>query len=167
MQPESSSARSFYARHGEPTTLELHPTRTFYSRPGDHGLDSDSPESHSARAFYGRSRDPESTEHWQPGQTFTPSVSLATDALREMKSSFHSMISTMQAGISAEIERMQEAMADLSKCVENVESQLTASSTVTGSGSEVETPGSKRNRRSSVELQVRFCVLYIIMIITL
>lgn len=106
------------------------------------------------RRFYGsRMQDEDS---WQPGETL-PMVGSALEQMDELKSSFHSMISTMQATITAELVNLKDIVTRLDERVAEVEGHVTASS----SSSLASTPSSssddlsgKRKRRTPVHVQV-------------
>ena len=79
------------------------------------------------------------------------------DVIGELKRSIHTMISNMQMNISAEFRSLQESVSSLTKCVLDVEFQLSSSrtpSSTTSSGSELESSGNRRKCRIPIELQV-------------
>ena len=108
----------------------------------------------SPRGFYGRAIDESTNGQWQPGEVIVPAP-VQEDAIDELKRSMHSMISDMQASLSAEFRCVQDSLCALSERVEEVETQLvTASQTPSSSGSEFESPVGRRKRRIPLELQV-------------
>ena len=151
----------------DPVSLQ---PRNFYRRNdgGNTGIHSDSSQTQlygqSANVtqtpdFYGHT-DVSNDSHWQPGETLPIQCN---DVVEDLKKSFHSMISTMQAGISVQFENIQESIKTLNDRVDSVESQVhigTSPHTPTSlptcsSGSELEASGGKNShRRISLEMQV-------------
>lgn len=114
--------------------------------------------SHGTRGFYRRSEQQDELDHWQPGEVIPPPAQ--DDVIGELKRSMHTMISNMQANISAEFRSLQESVSSLTDRVLDVETQLSSSSSMTpsstaSSGSELESSGKQRKRRIPIELQVR------------
>lgn len=63
------------------------------------------------------------------------------------------MISDMQTNITLEVQGLQESVYALSERVQEMETQLIQSQTPSSSGSEFDSPETKRRRRLSLELQ--------------
>ena len=104
------------------------------------------------RSFYA-SRAPDEIS-WQPGETL-PNF---TDQMEELKTSFHSAISSMQAAISMEISKLKDTVEHLHQRVADVETRISSSlesslgSTPTSSSEE---PSSvKRKRITPLQIQV-------------
>lgn len=95
---------------------------------------------------------------WQPEES-TP-ISTPYIDIEELKSSFHSMISAMQNGISMEISKMCTSVTELQAWMTIIESKLSSVSSLPSSfstpsnSSSDEHVGSKRRRKVSVELHV-------------
>ena len=105
----------------------------------------------SPRGFYGRAIDESTNGQLQPGEVIVPAP-VQEDAIDELK---RSMLSDMQASLSAEFRCVQDSLCALSERVEEVETQLvTASQTPSSSGSEFESPVGRRKCRIPLELQV-------------
>ena len=109
---------------------------------------------HSPGGLYGRTIEDTRDDHWQPGEVISPSP-VHEDTIDELKRSMHSMISDMQASLSAEFRCLQDSVCALSDRVQVVETQLeSAAQTPSSSGSEFESPMGRRKRRIPLELQV-------------
>lgn len=123
-----------------------------------------------AGSFYGsrrftpltREHASESDEAWQPGEVL-PARGVTAHQIDEMKTSIHSMIASMQAGISSEFSRLTDTISQLDRRVsaieENSSNHVCSSSPSTPASSASEPDSVRRIRHTPVDVQVANFIL--------
>ena len=103
----------------------------------------------------------ESDGVWQPGEVI-PAPGVTAHQMDELKTSIHSMIASMQAGISSEFSRLTNTISRLDRRVSTIEennsNHVCSSSPSTPASSASEQDSVRRIRHTPVDVQVTlFC----------
>ena len=94
-------------------------------------------------------------DDWWQGDLIIPQAP-QNDAIDELKRAMRSMISD---NITSEVQGLQESLHALSERVQLVETELKQSQTPSSSGSEFDSPVTRRKRRIPLELQASVSIL--------
>ena len=115
--------------------------------------------------FYGASNyhpneDTNSQDTWLPGERI-PLHRSTTYALEELKTTFHSMMSSLQTSVSSELAEIQTSLVRLDERMTDMEGQLQSSrlsslSSACTPCSSSEENSLRRKRRTSVDIQVKY-----------